>query len=92
VGVIPRGVELFAFDATFYGFLAFQQIQREPSQGRQVLRCVMQPGGWIPRLRPRPTRLRHRVHNAPGRRRIAIRSAQTARRTNYSARIYSLRS
>lgn len=40
VGVIPTGVELFAFDAAFFGGLPFQQVQRQAAERGQILSGV----------------------------------------------------
>jgi len=36
--VIPTGVELLAFDAAPFGFVAFQHVQRQATQRGQILR------------------------------------------------------
>ena len=36
--MIPAGVELFALDSAFFGFLAFEQVQGEAAQGGEIFR------------------------------------------------------
>ena len=45
--MIPAGILLFAFDATFFGGVAFEQVEGDVAQDVEVFRGIAGPYGGL---------------------------------------------